>query len=116
MKTRAYFTTTLTKGKTTFKSGKNGSEELKVLCQSAEVAGHQMNKRIDPRIFRKNTAEDYLRAAIETASWIDTLAVKTQSMEGSGKRFRRDRKDIVKMFLCLRQKVCMTVQLESEFS
>lgn len=63
-----------------------------------------MNKRIGPRIFHKNTAEDYLRAAIETASWIDTLAVKTQSMEGSGKRFRRDRKDIVKMFLCLRQK------------
>ena len=78
MKTRAYFTTTLTKGKTTFKSGKNGSEELKVLCQSAEVAGHQMNKRIDPRIFRKNTAEDYLQAAIETANWIDTLAVKTE--------------------------------------
>ena len=75
-----------------------------------------MNKRIGPRIFHKNTAEDYLRAAIETASWIDTLAVKTQSMEGSGKRFRRDRKDIVKMFLCLRQKVCMKVQLESEFS
>ena len=72
-----------------------------------------MNKRIGPRIFHKNTAEDYLRAAIETASWIDTLAVKTQSMEGAGKRFR---KDIVKMFLCLRQKVCMTVQLESEFS
>ena len=78
MKTRAYFTPTLTKGKTTFKSGKNGSEELKVLCQSAEVAGHQMNKRIDPRIFHKNTAEDYLRAAIETANWIDTLAVKTE--------------------------------------
>ena len=37
-----------------------------------------MNKRIDPRIFHKNTAEDYLRAAIETASWIDTLAVKTE--------------------------------------
>lgn len=116
MKTKVYFTPTSTKGKTTSKSGKNGSEELKVLCQSAEVAGHQMNKRIDPRIFHKNTAEDYLQAAIETANWIDTLAVKTQSMEGSGKRFRRDRKDIVKMFLCLRQKVCMTVQLESEFS
>ena len=78
MKTRVYFTPTSTKGKTTFKSGKNGSEELKVLCQSAEVAGHQMNKRIDPRIFHKNTAEDYLRAAIETANWIDTLAVKTE--------------------------------------
>ena len=78
MKTRAYFTPTSTKGKTTFKSGKNGSEELKVLCQGAEVAGHQMNKRIDPRIFHKNTAEDYLRAAIETANWIDTLAVKTE--------------------------------------
>ena len=37
-----------------------------------------MNKRIDPRIFHKNTAEDYLRAAIETANWIDTLAVKTE--------------------------------------
>lgn len=78
MKTRVYFTPTSTKGKTTFKSGKNGSEELKVLCQSAEVAGHQMNKRIDPRIFHKNTAEDYLQAAIETANWIDTLAVKTE--------------------------------------
>ena len=78
MKTKAYFTPTSTKGKTTFKSGKNGSEELKVLCQSAEVAGHQMNKRINPRIFRKNTAEDYLQAAIETANWIDTLAVKTE--------------------------------------
>ena len=78
MKTRAYFTPTLTKGKTTFKSGKNGSEELKVLCQSTEVAGHQMNRRIDPRIFHKNTAEDYLRAAIETANWIDTLAMKTE--------------------------------------
>ena len=78
MKTRVYFTPTSTKGKTTFKSGKNGSEELKVLCQSAEVAGYQMNKRIDPRIFHKNTAEDYLRAAIETANWIDTLAVKTE--------------------------------------
>ena len=78
MKTRVYFTPTLTKGKTTFKSGKNGSEELKVLCQSTEVAGYQMNKRIDPRIFHKNTAEDYLRAAIETANWIDTLAVKTE--------------------------------------
>ena len=78
MKTRVYFTPTLTKGKTTFKSGKNGSEELKVLYQSTEVAGHQMNRRIDPRIFHKNTAEDYLRAAIETANWIDTLAVKTE--------------------------------------
>ena len=78
MKTRAYFTPILTKGKTTFKSGKNGSEELKVLCQSTEVAGHQMNRRIDPRIFHKNTAEDYLQAAIETANWIDTLAVKTE--------------------------------------
>ena len=78
MKTRVYFTPTLTKGKTTFKSGKNGSEELKVLCQSTEVAGYQMNRRIDPRIFHKNTAEDYLRAAIETANWIDTLAVKTE--------------------------------------
>ena len=78
MKTRVYFTPTLTKGKTTFKSGKNGSEELKVLCQSTEVAGHQMNRRIDPRIFHKNTAEDYLRAAMETANWIDTLAVKTE--------------------------------------
>ena len=78
MKTRVYFTPTSTKGKTTFKSGKNGSEELKVLCQGAEVAVHQMNKRIDPRIFHKNTAEDYLRAAIETANWIDTLAVKTE--------------------------------------
>ena len=78
MKTRVYFTPTSTKGKTTFKSGKNGSEELKVLCQSTEVAGHQMNRRIDPRIFHKNTAEDYLRAAIETANWIDTLAVKTE--------------------------------------
>ena len=78
MKTRVYFTPTLTKGKTTFKSGKNGSEELKVLCQSTEVAGHQMNRRIDPRIFHKNTAEDYLQAAIETANWIDTLAVKTE--------------------------------------
>ena len=67
-----------------------------------------MNKRIDPRIFHKNTAEDYLRAAIETANWIDTLAVKTE--------YGRDRTDIVKMFLCLHQKVCMTVQLESEFS
>lgn len=74
-----------------------------------------MNKRIDPRIFHKNTAEDYLRAAIETANWIDTLAVKTEHGR-SGKRFRRDRTDIVKMFLCLHQKVCMTVQLESEFS
>lgn len=37
-----------------------------------------MNKRIDPRIFHKNTAEDYLQAAIETANWIDTLAVKTE--------------------------------------
>lgn len=37
-----------------------------------------MNKRIDPRIFYKNTAEDYLQAAIETANWIDTLAVKTE--------------------------------------
>ena len=78
MKTRVYFTPTSTKGKTTFKSGKNGSEELKVLCQSTEVAGHQMNRRIDPRIFHKNTAEDYLQAAIETANWIDTLAVKTE--------------------------------------
>ena len=78
MKTRVYFTPTSTKGKTTFKSGKNGSEELKVLYQSTEVAGHQMNRRIDPRIFHKNTAEDYLRAAIETANWIDTLAVKTE--------------------------------------
>ena len=78
MKTRVYFTPTSTKGKTTFKSGKNGSEELKVLCQGAEVAGYQMNRRIDPRIFHKNTAEDYLRAAIETANWIDTLAVKTE--------------------------------------
>ena len=78
MKTRVYFTPTLTKGKTTFKSGKNGSEELKVLYQSTEVAGHQMNRRIDPRIFHKNTAEDYLQAAIETANWIDTLAVKTE--------------------------------------
>ena len=37
-----------------------------------------MNKKIDPRIFHKNTAEDYLQAAIETANWIDTLAVKTE--------------------------------------
>ena len=37
-----------------------------------------MNRRIDPRIFHKNTAEDYLQAAIETANWIDTLAVKTE--------------------------------------
>lgn len=74
-----------------------------------------MNKRIDPRIFHKNTAEDYLQAAIETANWIDTLAVR-QNMEESGKRFRKDRTDIVKMFLCLRQKVCMMVLLESEFS
>ena len=37
-----------------------------------------MNRRIDSRIFHKNTAEDYLRAAIETANWIDTLAVKTE--------------------------------------
>ena len=37
-----------------------------------------MNKRIDLRIFYKNTAEDYLQAAIETANWIDTLAVKTE--------------------------------------
>ena len=37
-----------------------------------------MNRRIDPRIFHKNTAEDYLQAAIETANWIDTLTVKTE--------------------------------------
>lgn len=74
-----------------------------------------MNKRIDPRIFHKNTAEDYLRAAIETANWIDTLAVKTEYGR-IWKALPEGRKDIVKMFLCLRQKVCMTVQLESEFS
>ena len=26
----------------------------------------------------KNTAEDYLKAAIDTAEWIDTLAIKTE--------------------------------------
>lgn len=37
-----------------------------------------MAKLITPEIFRKNTAEDYLKAAIDTAEWIDTLAIKTE--------------------------------------
>lgn len=37
-----------------------------------------MSKRIYPDIFKKNQAEDYLQAAIDTAEWIDTLAVKTE--------------------------------------
>ena len=55
-----------------------------------------MNKRIDPRIFHKNTAEDYLRAAIETANWIDTLAVKTEygriwkALPGGQEGYRED--------------------------
>ncbi|MDY5576120.1 MAG: lanthionine synthetase LanC family protein [Lachnospiraceae bacterium] len=35
------------------------------------------NKMI-PKLLRKNTAEDYLQAAIDTAEWIDTLAIKTE--------------------------------------
>ncbi len=31
-----------------------------------------------PKIFKKNTAEDYLNAAIDVAEWIDTLAIKTE--------------------------------------
>lgn len=37
-----------------------------------------MAKLITPEIFQKNTAEDYLKAAIDTAEWIDTLAIKTE--------------------------------------
>ena len=37
-----------------------------------------MAKLFTPEIFRKNTAEDYLKAAIDTAEWIDTLAIKTE--------------------------------------
>ena len=37
-----------------------------------------MAKFITPEIFQKNTAEDYLKAAIDTAEWIDTLAIKTE--------------------------------------
>lgn len=37
-----------------------------------------MAKLIIPEIFQKNTAEDYLKAAIDTAEWIDTLAIKTE--------------------------------------
>lgn len=37
-----------------------------------------MEKLITPEIFQKNTAEDYLKAAIDTAEWIDTLAIKTE--------------------------------------
>lgn len=37
-----------------------------------------MNPRIVyPDIFKKNHADNYLQAAIDTAEWIDTLAVKT---------------------------------------
>ena len=31
-----------------------------------------------PAIFTENTPEDYLKAAVETAEWIDTLAIKTE--------------------------------------
>lgn len=37
-----------------------------------------MSKLIYPDIFKKNQAKDYLQAAIDTAEWIDTLAVKTE--------------------------------------
>lgn len=37
-----------------------------------------MAKLITPEIFQKNTAEDYLKVAIDTAEWIDTLAIKTE--------------------------------------
>lgn len=37
-----------------------------------------MAKLITPEIFQKNTAKDYLKAAIDTAEWIDTLAIKTE--------------------------------------
>ena len=37
-----------------------------------------MAELITPEIFQKNTAEDYLKAAIDTAEWIDTLAIKTE--------------------------------------
>lgn len=37
-----------------------------------------MAKLITLEIFQKNTAEDYLKAAIDTAEWIDTLAIKTE--------------------------------------
>ena len=37
-----------------------------------------MAKLLTPEIFQKNTAEDYLKAAIDTAEWIDTLAIKTE--------------------------------------
>jgi len=39
MKTRVYFTPTSTKGKTTFKSGKNGSEELKCFMPECRSGG-----------------------------------------------------------------------------
>lgn len=34
--------------------------------------------RIIPGLLKKNTPEDYLQAAIDTAEWIDTLAIKTE--------------------------------------
>ena len=37
-----------------------------------------MSIKINPLIFKRNTAEDYLQAAIDTAEWIDTLAIKTE--------------------------------------
>lgn len=37
-----------------------------------------MATKIYPKLFMKNTAEDYLQAAIDTAEWIDTLAIKTE--------------------------------------
>lgn len=50
---------------------------------NSAIANSYINKErimattIKPRIFHKNTAEDYLQAAIDTAEWIDTLAIKT---------------------------------------
>lgn len=40
--------------------------------------GLHMKLNISPKIFHKNTADDYLQAAIETMEWIDTLAIKTE--------------------------------------
>ena len=35
-------------------------------------------RAVCPEIFKENTADDYLKAAVETAGWIDTLAIKTE--------------------------------------
>ena len=37
-----------------------------------------MAAKIYPKLFMQNTAEDYLQAAIDTAEWIDTLAIDTE--------------------------------------